>query len=102
GKCVAVECVHEGLPGIGALRILWYYQVDVLNFHETLSSSHPYQSWPWQWLLMARPVAFYRGSDIPCGAAQCNAEITLIGTPVLWWAFLPALVGLAWFGISRR
>ena len=26
----------------------------------------------------------------------------LLGTPVLWWAFLPALVGLAWWGIARR
>ena len=98
----AVERLEPEPPVIGALRNLWYYHVDVLRFHEGLNSSHPYQSWPWQWLLMARPVAFYRAGDIPCGAAQCNAEITLLGTPVLWWAFVPALVGLAWFGISRR
>ena len=97
--------VERGEPEpviFGALRNLWYYHADVLRFHEGLSSPHPYQSWPWQWMLMARPVAFYRASDIPCAAAQCNAEITLLGTPVLWWAFLPALVGLAWFGLSRR
>ena len=26
----------------------------------------------------------------------------LLGTPILWWSFIPALAGLAWFGISRR
>ena len=34
--------------------------------------------------------------------ANCAAEILLLGTPVLWWAFIPALIGLTWFGISRR
>jgi dolichyl-phosphate-mannose--protein O-mannosyl transferase len=28
--------------------------------------------------------------------------VLLLGTPVLWWSFLPALAGLTWFGISRR
>jgi dolichyl-phosphate-mannose--protein O-mannosyl transferase len=28
--------------------------------------------------------------------------VLLLGTPLLWWSFLPALAGLAWFGTSRR
>jgi dolichyl-phosphate-mannose--protein O-mannosyl transferase len=47
-------------------------------------------------------VAFYWSSDPNCGAASCAAEILLLGTPVLWWSFIPALIGTAWFGISRR
>jgi dolichyl-phosphate-mannose--protein O-mannosyl transferase len=94
---------HETeLPIIGALRNLWYYHVDVYNFHTHLTSSHQYQSWPWQWLLLGRPVAFYWSGDGPCGAASCAAEILLLGTPVLWWSFIPALIGTAWFGVSRR
>ena len=99
---LAVERGEPEPPVIGALRNLWYYHADVLRFHEGLSTPHQYQSWPWQWLLLARPVAFYWNGDVDCGAAQCASEILLLGTPVLWWAFLPALAGLAWFGISRR
>ena len=33
---------------------------------------------------------------------RCAAEILLLGTPLLWWSFLPALAALAWFGIARR
>jgi dolichyl-phosphate-mannose-protein mannosyltransferase len=93
------------LPVIGALQNLWYYHADVLGFHtklNTLTSPHQYQSYPWQWLLLGRPVAFYWNADPNCGAESCAAEILLLGTPVLWWAFIPALIGTAWFGISRR
>lgn len=86
----------------GALRNLWEYHKEMYAFHAQLDDTHQYQSWPWQWLLLARPVAFYYNADPVCGAASCSAEILLLGTPVLWWSFLPALAGVAWFGLSRR
>ena len=89
-------------PVIGALRNLWRYHLEALHFHDHLADPHKYQSWPWQWLLLGRPVAFYWSGNGPCGADQCASEVLLLGTPVLWWSFLPALVGLAWFGLSRR
>ncbi|HEX2356258.1 MAG TPA: phospholipid carrier-dependent glycosyltransferase [Micromonosporaceae bacterium] len=87
---------------LGALQNLYQYHVEALRFHTGLGAHHKYQSWPWQWLLLGRPVAFYWSSTGNCGASNCAAEVVLIGTPVLWWSFLPALGGLAWFGISRR
>jgi dolichyl-phosphate-mannose--protein O-mannosyl transferase len=89
-------------PVIGALRNLWLYHVEMYKFHIGLSAPHPYKSWPWQWLLLLRPVSFYWNTTGPCGADSCAGQILLLGTPVLWWAFVPALFGLAWFGISRR
>jgi dolichyl-phosphate-mannose--protein O-mannosyl transferase len=89
-------------PILGDLYNLFAYHVDMLRFHDTLSTPHQYQSWPWQWLLLARPVAFYWSGDPTCGSASCAAEILLLGTPVLWWSFIPALIGLTWFGITRR
>jgi dolichyl-phosphate-mannose--protein O-mannosyl transferase len=89
-------------PVIGALRNLWYYHVEMFRFHVGLSAPHPYKSWPWQWLLLARPVSFYWDTAAPCGTTWCASQILLLGTPALWWAFLPALAGLTWFGISRR
>jgi dolichyl-phosphate-mannose-protein mannosyltransferase len=92
---------HE-LPVIGALQNLYHYHMEALHFHNGLDAKHQYQSWPWQWLLLGRPVAFYWSSAGPCGAANCASEVLLLGTPILWWGFIPALAGLAWFGISRR
>lgn len=89
-------------PFIGALINLWDYHVQGYQFHEGLHLRHGYQSWPWQWLLMGRPVAFYWDQNQPCGAEKCAAEILLLGTPLLWWSFIAALAGLAWFGIARR
>jgi dolichyl-phosphate-mannose--protein O-mannosyl transferase len=85
-----------------AIFNLVHYHIDVFRFHDDLTSPHTYQSWPWQWLLLGRPVAIYYGNDPSCGAPSCASEIILLGTPILWWSFIPALVALAWFGISRR
>jgi dolichyl-phosphate-mannose--protein O-mannosyl transferase len=99
---LSVERHEDELPIIGPLTNLFYYHLDVYNFHVGLSSPHQYQSWPWQWLILARPVSFYWNGDLTCGAPACTGQILLLGTPVLWWAFVPAMVGLAWIGISRR
>jgi len=93
---------HSEPPIIGPLVNLYQYHREALHFHDTLTTPHTYQSWPWQWLLLGRPVAFYYNSNGPCGGPTCSSEVLLLGTPVLWWSFIPALCGLAWFGISRR
>ncbi|MBA3488228.1 MAG: phospholipid carrier-dependent glycosyltransferase [Longispora sp.] len=89
-------------PILGALYNLARYHYDALNFHVGLSSSHPYESSPIQWLLLSRPVAFHYSSPGGCGADQCSSEVLLLGTPLLWWSFIPAMLALVWFGISRR
>jgi dolichyl-phosphate-mannose-protein mannosyltransferase len=83
------------------INLLHYHQ-EAYRFHTTLTTKHQYQSWPWQWLLLGRPVAFYWTPNDSCGAGSCASEILLLGTPLLWWSFIPALVGLAWAGIARR
>lgn len=89
-------------PFIGALQNLWYYHTQAYGFHSTLVTEHRYQSWPWQWLLLGRPVAFHWTGDTACGAPSCAEEVLLLGTPLLWWSFLPALAVLGWLGIARR
>ena len=89
-------------PILGALLNLIHYHQEALGFHTQLDDKHTYQSWPWQWLLLGRPVAFYWNGEGNCGAPSCAAEILLLGTPLLWWSFLPALAAAAWFGIARR
>jgi dolichyl-phosphate-mannose-protein mannosyltransferase len=87
---------------VGALLNLYEYHRAAFRFHNTLVSKHTYQSWPWQWLLLGRPVAFYWSNQGTCGTSTCASEVLLLGTPLLWWSFLPAIAGLAWFGAARR
>jgi len=93
---------HNELPIIGALQNLWHYHEEALKFHSGLDDKHQYQSWPWQWLLLGRPIAFYWTTNGTCGAESCASHILLLGTPLLWWSFIPALAALVWFGIARR
>ncbi|HEY8452721.1 MAG: phospholipid carrier-dependent glycosyltransferase [Micromonosporaceae bacterium] len=92
----------DQLPVIGALQNLLHYHGRALSFHSGLDDPHQYESDPWQWLLLARPVAFHWSSDGDCGAARCASEVLLLGTPLLWWAFLPAIGVALWLGVARR
>ncbi|MEV4141352.1 phospholipid carrier-dependent glycosyltransferase [Dactylosporangium sp. NPDC049742] len=94
--------------GLGSDRLidplvnLWHYHQEAYGFHTGLDTPHPYQSWPWMWLLLGRPVSMYVNTDGPCDAASCVSQVLLLGTPVLWWSFLPALAALTWLAIARR
>jgi dolichyl-phosphate-mannose--protein O-mannosyl transferase len=79
---------------------------DVLGayrFHKQLDSGHAYQSNPWSWLVDGRPVDFYYSGDYKtCGAASCSREVLALGTPLIWWAFVPMLIWLAWHWFTTR
>ncbi|GAA4534471.1 MULTISPECIES: dolichyl-phosphate-mannose--protein mannosyltransferase [Nonomuraea] len=79
------------------------YQWQVFTFHEGLETSHPYMSEPWTWPLLLRPVAFhYEGEKTGCGASSCSEAVLGVGTPVIWFGALAALVALiAWYVATR-
>ncbi|WP_113700324.1 dolichyl-phosphate-mannose--protein mannosyltransferase [Nonomuraea lactucae] len=79
------------------------YQWQVFTFHNGLETSHPYMSDPWQWPLLLRPVAFhYEGRQDACGVKDCSEAVLGVGTPVIWFGALLALVGLiAWYVATR-
>lgn len=81
---------------------LWEYHVHAYEFHTGLHAKHDYQSTPWSWLLLGRPVAYYYSSDPGCGADSCSAEVLALGTPLLWWSFIPALVMIGWRWLAGR
>ncbi|MEV6302269.1 phospholipid carrier-dependent glycosyltransferase [Actinoplanes sp. NPDC051861] len=89
-------------PVLGALLNLMHYHSEAYNFHSGLTKPHDYQSWPWQWLLIGRPVNFWFPNRGDCRTPECASQILLLGTPLLWWSFLPALAALLWFAIARR
>ncbi|TDC87307.1 phospholipid carrier-dependent glycosyltransferase [Actinomadura sp. 7K507] len=87
-----------------ALPDLWRYHGQILGFHSGLDDDHPYQSWPWDWPILRRPVAFfYTEPKNACGdAGRCSREILGIGTPALWWGALAALIVVAFIWVMLR
>ncbi|MET9906910.1 phospholipid carrier-dependent glycosyltransferase [Streptomyces sp. NPDC006476] len=89
------------------LRSLWHYEYLVYQFNVGLHTPHKYQSNPWSWLVMGRPVAFSyespRFGQEGCRAtAGCSQEILALGTPLLWWTACAALVYLLFRWALRR
>lgn len=85
------------------IRALGSWTLQAYRFHEGLDSGHAYASNPWNWWVLGRPVDFYYdGSSKLCGASSCSREVLLIGTPLLWWGFIPAMLWLAWHYVTTR
>ncbi len=84
---------HESWP----LRLA-HLQVYMLDFHRGLSSTHPYESPPWSWLLIKRPVSYYFCTGSSCKPPAPDgdySEVMTVGEPLTWWLSLPALVAVA-------
>ncbi|MFJ2742680.1 dolichyl-phosphate-mannose--protein mannosyltransferase [Streptomyces sp. NPDC087440] len=91
------------------LRSLWHYESEVYTFHIGLTSGHTYQSNPWSWILVGRPVSYYYESPKPghsgCPRAEtekCASEVLALGTPLLWWAAAFAVLYVLWRWFFRR
>jgi dolichyl-phosphate-mannose-protein mannosyltransferase len=74
------------------------YHWEMYNFHVHLHTPHHYQSRPWGWLLIARPV-LYVYDTLPNGRV---GVVLGMGTPAIWWGSILALLGTVWGWISRR
>jgi dolichyl-phosphate-mannose--protein O-mannosyl transferase len=70
-------------------RGIWEHQHAMLDFHTTLGGEHPYQSPPWSWALVMRPVAYWFSDQ-----GGTYREILAMGNPVAWWPGLVTLAGL--------
>jgi C-terminal four TMM region of protein-O-mannosyltransferase/Dolichyl-phosphate-mannose-protein mannosyltransferase len=82
----------------------------IANFHEhlyaknkyedpkthttTFTPAHPYESRPWQWIYLGRPVSYYFVGP--------GAEILGIGNPIIFWFAFLTIPWLAWFTWRRR
>jgi dolichyl-phosphate-mannose-protein mannosyltransferase len=84
-------------------RGLLDYHHQAYKFHSHLYDPHPYKANPWSWLILGRPISFYAPSGVTgCGATSCTREILLIGTPIMYWALIPALIWLLWHWATTR
>jgi dolichyl-phosphate-mannose-protein mannosyltransferase len=102
------------IPVISALYSLYEYHLQAIVFGVGLKTPHPYQSQPWDWLAMTRPVAFfyecYTGPVAgpahycPSGytGSEWSQEVLAIGTPAIWWGSMLALLFcLGWWLLHR-
>jgi dolichyl-phosphate-mannose-protein mannosyltransferase len=103
------------IPVISALYSLYEYHLQAISFGMGLKTPHPYQSQPWDWLLITRPVAFYyesytgpvAGPSHFCPSTGCTGtwwsqEVLALGTPAIWWASILALgFLLGWWLLHR-
>jgi dolichyl-phosphate-mannose--protein O-mannosyl transferase len=101
-------------PVISALYSLYEYHLQAISFGVGLRTSHPYQSQPWDWLLVTRPVAFYYecytgpvgGPSHYCpklySGPEWSQEVLALGTPAIWWGSMLALLFcLGWWLLHR-
>jgi dolichyl-phosphate-mannose-protein mannosyltransferase len=93
------------IPVVSDLISLYQYHKAMLGFNTGLHAHHPYQSKPWTWLFMSRPVSYYwvcpASGHGACSSGSAS-EVLALGTPVLWWAsILTLLVCLGWW-LTRR
>ena len=72
-------------------RGIWDHQQAMLTFHTSLEGSHPYESPPWSWLLLKRPVAYF----FDAGADGAYREILAFGSPLAWLLGALGLLALA-------
>lgn len=100
---------RAGRKGLfGVLGGWWDYQGAIREFHDQLSTNHPYESnSPFEWLILGRPVAFYyQGSKFGengCKAAEgCSSEVLDLGNPAIWWVGIAALVAMVALWAVRR
>jgi dolichyl-phosphate-mannose-protein mannosyltransferase len=104
GKAWAQQHPDTAFPFVpDALRSLWHEHAKWLEFHNGLSSPHPWESGPWSWLVDGRPILLWNPQGLTDTAGdQVIRYILMLGTPTLWFAFAPAMVWLAWRLVARR
>jgi dolichyl-phosphate-mannose--protein O-mannosyl transferase len=68
----------------------------MLGFHTTLSGQHPYESPPWSWPLLKRPVAYNFAAD-----GSTYRAVIALGNPLAWWPAVVATVAVTVIWIRR-
>ena len=66
----AAQGVHT--PVLSALYSLYEYHVQMLQFSVGLSTRHPYESQPWDWPVLSRPVAGQSGRPSRSAVDGCR------------------------------
>ncbi|MGB9914906.1 MAG: glycosyltransferase family 39 protein [Candidatus Bathyarchaeales archaeon] len=88
--------IPDILAGRSIVNVLGL-QGGMLNYHATLTASHPFSSPWWTWPLLLRPVWLYV-SYLPLNV---KSTIVLLGNPAVWWIDFACIIGIAIFAVDR-
>jgi dolichyl-phosphate-mannose-protein mannosyltransferase len=88
------------------LHELIVYQQQSLDYHRTLTATHPYGSPWWSWPFLARPVLYYAeytglGTDAFTGQPLISLMENL-GNPWIWWTSIPCMLAMPYFIVKHR
>lgn len=79
-------------------QTVWNNQFDMFRYHSQLKAEHNYAS-PWyEWLVMVKPMLFYRNKTV----TDTVSTIATFGNPVIWWGGLLSLVLTILIGIKSK
>jgi dolichyl-phosphate-mannose-protein mannosyltransferase len=99
------------IPVLGPLYSLFEYHKEMVQFGVGLSTRHPYESQPWDWFFITRPVAFFWNSYTDSAglhAAKAGTtgpwvqEVLAIGNPAIWWVSVPVMIFCLGWWLTRR
>jgi dolichyl-phosphate-mannose-protein mannosyltransferase len=102
---------HPGLGWHFSLPQLAHVTGSMAHFHEHLYAydpkkpdhkTHPYQSEPWTWPYMGRPVSYYYEPTHEGTPREKRSEILGIGNPAIFWSSFLTVPWLLWFLWRRR
>ncbi len=91
-------------------NLTWQIQ----NFHHGLKAqvkdtktgkftpAHPYQSRPWSWIALGRPIAYFYKAQHPNKPDERRREVLGIGNPAVFWLMFLAIPWLAVMWRRRR
>ena len=89
-----------------ALRSLLHYHAEMWTSASGITTPHDWQANPWAWLVQGRPTLFlndpYTRGQSGCDAASCNAMVTDLGNPLIWWAGTLAVFVLVFRWVLAR
>ncbi|MCX8154175.1 MAG: glycosyltransferase family 39 protein [Candidatus Bathyarchaeota archaeon] len=88
--------IPDVLVGRSIVNVLGL-QGGMLNYHATLTATHPFSSVWWTWPLLLRPVWLYV-SYLPLSA---KSTIVLLGNPAVWWVGFACIIGIAIFALDK-
>ena len=80
------------------LRIVTENQAYMFRYHSGVSSSHPYSSVWWQWLLDIRPILYY----LQYPREGVHVSFACWVNPMLCWGGLAAMLSMVWLAVRHR
>jgi len=83
------------------LNIMWSNQEFMLSYHQGVHSSHPYESYWYQWIFDARPILYYRDLDL-ANTEGVKSLFASFNNPLVSWAGLLAFFAVAIQTIRRK